>query len=156
MTAWSGHWRLHPAPPFAWAREKTVALCAAKQPPPLDWRAPEVMWRRASPDDFDSFIAAADSLAIGPGLADGRHASALLSAAIKAKTPLIVDADGLNLIAAKKTLAAQLAARRGETILTPHPAEAARLLQCEVGDIQQRPHWRGKTIGAAKQSNGDS
>ena len=124
---------------------KTVALCAAKQPPPLDWRAPEVMWRRASPDDSNSFTAAADSLAIGPGLADGRHASALLSAAIKAKSPLIVDADGLNLIAAKKTLAAQLAARRGETMLTPHPAEAARLLQCEVGDIQQ------DRIGAAKQ-----
>jgi NAD(P)H-hydrate epimerase len=50
------------------------------------------------------------------------------------ETALVVDADGLNLLA---LLSRQKPLKRDNWILTPHPAEAARLLGCEVTDIQK-------------------
>ncbi len=50
--------------------------------------------------------------------------------------PLVVDAGALNLIAADVSLASALSARTAATVITPHPAEAARLLQCDTGAIQ--------------------
>ena len=61
---------------------------------------------------------------------------------------LVLDADALNAIAADGTLARLLAARsvRGrETVLTPHPLEAARLLSIPTGDVQ------ADRLGAARQ-----
>jgi hydroxyethylthiazole kinase-like uncharacterized protein yjeF len=52
---------------------------------------------------------------------------------------LVLDADALNAIAADSGLQTQLAsrARRGKpTVITPHPLEAARLLNCAAADIQ--------------------
>jgi NAD(P)H-hydrate repair Nnr-like enzyme with NAD(P)H-hydrate dehydratase domain len=42
--------------------------------------------------------------------------------------PLVLDADALNLLASDAQLQDLLAMREAATILTPHPAEAARLL----------------------------
>jgi hydroxyethylthiazole kinase-like uncharacterized protein yjeF len=52
---------------------------------------------------------------------------------------LVLDADALNAIAAEPTLQKQLqarAARGWATVLTPHPLEAARLLQCDATTVQ--------------------
>jgi len=51
----------------------------------------------------------------------------------------VLDADALNAIAADPGLQAQLASRSRRakpTVITPHPLEAARLLNCTVADIQ--------------------
>ena len=56
--------------------------------------------------------------------------------AIKAPLALVLDADALNLIAGDTRLESNLYNRIGPAILTPHPAEAARLLGCSVPDIQ--------------------
>jgi NAD(P)H-hydrate epimerase len=45
----------------------------------------------------------------------------------------VLDADGLNLLAAGK-LTGEL--QRDNWVLTPHPGEAARLLQCATAEIQ--------------------
>ncbi|GAB4538651.1 MAG: bifunctional ADP-dependent NAD(P)H-hydrate dehydratase/NAD(P)H-hydrate epimerase [Anaerolineae bacterium] len=47
--------------------------------------------------------------------------------------PLVVDADGLNLLARIEKWWTQLPA---ETILTPHPGEMARLMGCETAEVQ--------------------
>lgn len=47
--------------------------------------------------------------------------------------PLVVDADGLNLLAGMKDWWTQLPP---ETVLTPHPGEMARLMGCETKDVQ--------------------
>jgi NAD(P)H-hydrate epimerase len=47
---------------------------------------------------------------------------------------LVVDADGLNLLASQSR---QKTFERDHWILTPHPAEAARLLACSVAEIQR-------------------
>lgn len=74
----------------------------------------------------------ADVVAIGPGLGQGEWGRDLLATALAAGgKPMVLDADALNL------LAAQDHELRADTILTPHPGEAARLLACTTREIQQ-------------------
>ncbi len=73
-------------------------------------------------------LARANVIAIGPGLGQGAWARALLGRALDTQLPLVVDADALNLLAREPL-------RRDNWILTPHPGEAARLLQCATADI---------------------
>ena len=75
-------------------------------------------------------------LAAGPGLGRSEAAKKALAAAIASALPLVLDADGLNLVAADKALAKKLAAREAPTVMTPHPAEAARLLGRETHEVQ--------------------
>lgn len=72
----------------------------------------------------------ADVVAIGPGLGMDGWARALLSAVLYSGKPLLLDADALNLLAAEPMTLTN-------AILTPHPGEAARLLDCSTGDIQR-------------------
>lgn len=71
----------------------------------------------------------ADVVALGPGLGQEPWSRALFAAALKTRQPLVIDADGLNLLARKP-------ARRADWILTPHPGEAARLLGSTPAKIQ--------------------
>ena len=75
-------------------------------------------------------------LAIGPGLGDSSVAQHYLQQVLASDSELVMDADALNLIAQYKMLQQQLIARRVTTILTPHPAEAARLLDTDTNTIQ--------------------
>jgi hydroxyethylthiazole kinase-like uncharacterized protein yjeF len=77
-----------------------------------------------------------DILALGPGLGASPQARALLAEALADARALVLDADALNLIAAEPVLADTLALRAGASVLTPHPAEAARLLDCSTHDVQ--------------------
>lgn len=67
---------------------------------------------------------------VGPGLGQSDWAIELFIATIKAQKPLIIDADGLNLLARSPVT-------NSDWILTPHPGEAARLLSCSTAEIQQ-------------------
>ncbi len=49
---------------------------------------------------------------------------------------MVIDADALTLIAADAALSAAVAARSAPTVVTPHPAEAARLAGVKTSDIQ--------------------
>jgi hydroxyethylthiazole kinase-like uncharacterized protein yjeF len=89
----------------------------------VDPAQPELMLRGA-----DEVFALSTALAVGPGLGQSPRAMSLLRRAIDAPLPLVVDADGLNLVAAHPVLQKRLAARTAAAVLTPHPAEAARLL----------------------------
>ena len=75
-------------------------------------------------------------LAIGPGLGQSARAHALLDAALAAPCPLVLDADALNLLASDAELAQQISHRSLPTLLTPHPGEAARLLDVSGTEIQ--------------------
>lgn len=114
--------------------------------PPVDPLQPELMMRPA-----DEAITA-DVIVAGPGagrspsatssdrspqqVGDPRFERVLLPAAIAQKKPLVLDADGLNVIAFSDTLAEQVAQRESHTVLTPHPAEAARLLGANTAQVQ--------------------
>jgi hydroxyethylthiazole kinase-like uncharacterized protein yjeF len=76
------------------------------------------------------------SLAVGPGLGQSTEAGALLRKALGSNLPLVLDADALNLIAVDDTARKTLGARAAAALLTPHPAEAARLLGISTAEVQ--------------------
>lgn len=126
---------------------------AAKDMPTFDPLNPELMVRRAEDLINDEAITA---IAIGMGLGTERAAPRLVSAALIRGLPMVLDADALNLIATTPSLAALLTqdmpksstgaapgAQMPETprqclrlVLTPHPGEAARLLNVPGSELQ--------------------
>ena len=71
---------------------------------------------------LDPLLAAADVVAVGPGLGQSDWAAAVLGRVLRAGKPLVIDADALNLLARTGQAAP------GGSVLTPHPGEAGRLL----------------------------
>jgi len=82
------------------------------------------------PRNLEPLLARASVLAVGPGLGQDEWGRGLWNAALDAGKPLVLDADGLNLLAAvPRTLPSAC-------VLTPHPGEAARLLGIAGAEIQ--------------------
>ncbi len=104
-------------------------------------RRPELMVQGTEDENAnpDALIKKASVIVIGPGLGTGEWSRNQLQRALAAQlsqaVPLIVDADALSLIAERQTDQTQI--KRDNWILTPHPGEAARLLQCENDDINR-------------------
>lgn len=94
-------------------------------------RRPEVMCvATESTYQLPPLCAQADVLVVGPGLGQQAWGRSLLSAVAASTRPQVWDADALNLLAsAAFTLPA-------DSVLTPHPGEAARLLGCSTAEIQ--------------------
>lgn len=105
-----------------------VGLLQALAVDPLQ---PELMLR--SPD---AALAQATAAVIGPGLGKSDAALEILRRVASADFPLLLDADALNLLAAHPVLAARVAHRAAPTVITPHPAEAARLLATTTEAVQ--------------------
>ncbi len=85
-------------------------------------------------DDLLTLLNGGHVVAVGPGLGGAAWSGSLLGACLGSGAALVVDADGLNLLALQ---ARQKTVKRENWILTPHPAEAARLLAGNVAEIQQ-------------------
>lgn len=96
----------------------------------LNARRPELMCHGiGKAADLAPLLARADVIVLGPGLGQDAWAAALYGAVLDCGKPLVLDADGLNLLA-------QQPDNRCERILTPHPGEAARLLGTTTIAIQ--------------------
>jgi len=106
----------------------------------VDPMAPELMLRHAD----DVLGADLDALVAGPGLGATGHAATLVGAALASEMPCVLDADALNLMAEDDDLSEACERRGAQTLLTPHPAEAARLLGSSVAQVQ------ADRVGAAK------
>ncbi len=79
------------------------------------------------------------AVVLGPGLGQHGETRAFVAAfVLGCPRPLVVDADGLNALAAmpRDRGLRVLASRRGATVLTPHPGEAARLLRQATRAVQ--------------------
>lgn len=93
-------------------------------------RCPELMCHGVeAPEDLEPLLKKATVIAIGPGLGRTGWARGLLARVLDSRHPLVVDADGLNLLAEEPVA-------RGNWILTPHPGEAARLLGTHATAVQ--------------------
>lgn len=98
---------------------------------------PEVMAKGVnSGQDLEEFLTKPNVIAIGPGLGQSAWSEQMIQrvfweAEIR-DVPVIMDADALNLLA-KLKLSSNLPKK---LILTPHPGEAARLLNTSVGVIE--------------------
>ncbi|HID48234.1 MAG TPA: NAD(P)H-hydrate dehydratase, partial [Chromatiales bacterium] len=72
----------------------------------------------------------ASVIAIGPGLGKDDWAQEMMAMALARNLPLVVDADALNLLA-------HVPLKRHDWVLTPHPGEAARLLETGVDGVRR-------------------
>lgn len=97
----------------------------------IDLLQPEIMVRNAS----ELITMGANAIVIGPGLGRSEDAKQLVEAALESECALVIDADALNLIAEHAAMQQKLAARKAFSVLTPHPLEAARLLNEDVSEI---------------------
>jgi ADP-dependent NAD(P)H-hydrate dehydratase / NAD(P)H-hydrate epimerase len=114
-----------------------VGLLQALAVDPLQ---PELMLRAPG-----NALAEATAVVAGPGLGDSDAALEILRRTASADCPLLLDADALNLLATHPVLAERIARRAATTLLTPHPAEAARLLAATTDAVQ------ADRVGAALQ-----
>lgn len=99
--------------------------------PAVDFSHPELMLRRVSNVPTRLTVRA-----LGPGLGLSADAAEALAAAVADDCALVLDADALNLVAGDTALQRTIASRKAATVLTPHPAEAARLLGADTAHVQ--------------------
>ena len=71
----------------------------------------------------------------GPGMGTDEQARRRLAAVLATDLPVLVDADGLTLLAESPALVAE---RRAATLLTPHAGELARLLRTDPAEVTAR------------------
>ncbi len=84
---------------------------------------------------MDELIKGKTVLAVGPGIS--RHAETaefVRSLVVKGKTPLVLDADGLNAFEGR---AGELSGKGRSLVITPHPGEMARLAGSTVAAVQR-------------------
>lgn len=91
---------------------------------------PEIMSHPAEREsEIEPLIEKSDVIAIGPGLGQSEWSATLFAAAINSHKPLVVDADALNLLVIENI-------KNDNWILTPHPGEAARMLEISIEEVQ--------------------
>jgi hydroxyethylthiazole kinase-like uncharacterized protein yjeF len=112
---------------------RVYAGVLTREAPAVDGACPEVMIRSA---DSVLKLDHLTVLAVGPGLGQTPDAAFYLGIALQSPLSLVLDADALNLTAMDAHLASLLKRRAAPTLLTPHPAEAARLLATTVREVQ--------------------
>jgi NAD(P)H-hydrate epimerase len=99
-----------------------------------DWLGltrPELMCHGAEDRrELEALLERASVIAVGPGLGRSAWAASLFDAVLATDRLLVLDADGLNLLAENPV-------HRDNWILTPHPGEAGRLLGTSAVEIQR-------------------
>ncbi|RKZ67647.1 MAG: NAD(P)H-hydrate dehydratase, partial [Gammaproteobacteria bacterium] len=96
----------------------------------ISMAVPEVMAHATeNPGELMPLLEKANVVAIGPGLGQSSWGMSLFSKVLESELPLVVDADALNLLAQDPVYS-------DRWILTPHPGEAARLLNCDSKTVQ--------------------
>jgi hydroxyethylthiazole kinase-like uncharacterized protein yjeF len=102
----------------------------AADAPLIDSNFPELMLRHG-----EELTENLDCIIVGPGMGRTPQAVSQLRVALKTTSPLVLDADALHLLATDPPLRDALQ-QRGNAVLTPHPGEAAALLDCDNAQIQ--------------------
>src|SRR2546430_4404812 len=89
----------------------------------------------------DELLASCDVVAAGPGLSTAPGVARVIEELLGRDKPLVLDADGLNVLAGR---ADRLAKARSPVVITPHPGELGRLLK------QPTPKIVEDRLGAAR------
>ncbi|MCZ6617433.1 MAG: NAD(P)H-hydrate dehydratase [Gammaproteobacteria bacterium] len=106
-------------------------ITRAEHRPAILARRPELMVVDANDrDGRRELLEKAGVLVVGPGLGRSDWGTTLLEEAVNTGKPMVLDADGLHGFVALSLRS------RGPLIITPHSAEAAVLLKCDVAAVQ--------------------
>jgi NAD(P)H-hydrate epimerase len=118
-----------------------LALVAGIAPELMTWPlgagpAGGISAEALAPEALAGLMAGKTVLAIGPGIGQAAETAKFVTGLLAAtKIPAVIDADALNILAAKPVPLAKLA--KGRTVvLTPHPGEMARLAGMTVAEVQ--------------------
>jgi NAD(P)H-hydrate epimerase len=114
---------------------KVTLVTRAEHAALVNLSCPELMVRgveEAGP--LTELLGQGDALVAGTGMGQSRWSRALFQACMRSPVPVVLDADGLNLLARQPD---SPETPRGRWLLTPHPAEAGRLLGCSPAEVQQ-------------------
>lgn len=120
----------------------------APEAPAVDPATPELMLHHSNDEALADNI---NCIIAGPGIGRTARAARLLRACAQHPATLVLDADALHLLHNDQALIKSLH-QHGRAVLTPHPGEAAALLQCEVADIQADRITAAKKIAARYQT----
>ena len=133
-----------------------VKLCSAKQncgilqsliPEAIILSFPK---RKENFQELEKTIEWADFLLLGPGMGTGKEAEDLLRLVLKkGRAPLLIDADGLNLLSRNSDLQALAKSygRKALLFLTPHLMEFSRLSGKSLTEIENRGGEIAKSFG---------
>ncbi len=103
----------------------------------LNLTCPELMVRGVErQEQLQDLLPQVDVVVTGPGLGQDAWSRELFMACLKTAVPLVLDADGLNLLAAHFSSLSKADLPLGNWILTPHPAEAGRLLGIAASEVR--------------------
>ena len=113
--------------------------------PPVSAAVPEAVMLLYG-NSLDSELLAAevrraDAVLVGCGLGKSEISREIVGVVLKsASSPLVIDADGLNIISENPKLWGYLSAeQKKQTVITPHPKEMSRLCGRTVEEILSRP-----------------
>ena len=112
---------------FLGVPESIYGIEAVKLNEPVIFPLPDADGRlsAAAVPEILSRLPRMDAVLVGPGLGQSEGTLAVVRAVLeKAECPVVVDADGINVLRAHRDL---LRGRKSPTILTPHDGEFARL-----------------------------
>jgi NAD(P)H-hydrate epimerase len=103
----------------------------------INLSCPELMVRAVdNAGDLDRLVEQADVIVTGTGLGQDDWAVSMLRACLRSRGTIVVDADGLNLLAEMFPGIPTGSFPAGRWVFTPHPAEAGRLLGKDAGTVQ--------------------
>lgn len=100
------------------------------------------LWEDGKPDpafakEFEEALKWADCILIGPGIGKGREAEWMLKYCLsESMLPMVIDADGLNILSEKQYLK-EYPENGRELILTPHLGEFSRLYGCSIKEASE-------------------
>jgi hydroxyethylthiazole kinase-like uncharacterized protein yjeF len=104
---------------------------------------PSVMCRDVTgidPPQLGALLSGCTAVAVGPGWGTSEARMVLLTAVLETTSVGgVLDADGLNLLARLRAIEGQPRDLQGRWVLTPHPAELARLLDSTVAAVLAAP-----------------
>lgn len=104
-------------------------LTRAENIAPIVTARPELMVHELTDDTLSAALEWADVVVIGPGLGQQPWGKNALRKVENFRKAMLWDADALNLLAINPD-------KRQNRVITPHPGEAARLLNCTVAEIE--------------------
>lgn len=106
---------------------------------PIQQKVPEAVLstygENLDPQELSALLEWADGIVIGPGIGTAETARRLVEFVVcNAKTPVLFDADALNILSEWEELLEQIPQN---SVFTPHLGEMSRLLKRNAGEIQQ-------------------
>lgn len=112
----------------------TTLICDEDVQTVLSSRLIEAMTSTWDSSNMVELIKSANSIAFGPGIGTGDRQDNILQQVINnSRCPMVIDADGITLLAKNKSLLKKI---KGRAIITPHPGEMARLLGITVEEVE--------------------